>query len=211
MVDIGFLEDQGAGIAFWRWLMPRIAAQVILSRRIRRLLEAKERADKTPQRLAERIRIILKSSESQLNRTTAEQLGVDPQRVSRWRRRWCETQSRLREAEVNGATDKELAALGLSTLSDHYRSGVKPKFTAEQMAQIIALACEEPEESGLPVSHWTPKEVAAEAIRRGIVESISVRHVDRFLKGGRSQASQKPVLVDVQGQAGGSRAVPARR
>jgi len=191
--------------------MPRIAAQVILSRRMRRLLEAKERARRTPQQLAERIRIILKSSEDQLNRETAEQLGVDPQRVSRWRRRWSEAQARLQEAESNGVTDKELETLALSTLSDLYRSGVKPKFTAEQMVQIIAVACEEPAQSGLPVSHWTPKEVAAEVIRRGIVESISVRHVDRFLKGERSAASQKPVLVDVQRQAGGSGALPARR
>jgi putative transposase len=164
---------------------------------MRRILEAKERAHKTPQQLAERIRILLKSSENQLNRETAEQLGVDPQRVSRWRRRWFEAQGRLGEAESNGATDNELRALAVEVLSDLYRSGVKPKFTAEQMTQIIAVACEEPEDSGFPVSHWTPKEVAAEVIRRGIVESISLRHVDRFLKGERSAASQNSVLVDV--------------
>lgn len=191
--------------------MPRIAPLISLSPRIRRLLEAKQRAHKTPQQLAERIRSILKSSEGQLNRTTAAQLGVDPQRVSRWRRRWAKAQRRLQDAESNGATDKEIMALILSTLCDRYRSGVNPKFTAEQMAQIIALACEEPEKSGLPVSHWTAKEVAAEAIHRGIVQSISVRHVDRFLKGERSAASQKPVLVDVQGQTGGSGEVSARR
>jgi hypothetical protein len=155
---------------------------------MRRILEGKERAHKTPQQLAERMRIVLKSSDKQLNRETAELLGVDPQRVSRWRRRWFGAQSRLQEAESNGATDKELETLAVSALSDFYRSGVRPKFTAEQMTQIVALACEEPAESGLPVSHWTPKEVAAEAIRREIVESISVRHVDRFLKGERSTA-----------------------
>jgi putative transposase len=191
--------------------MPRIAPQISLSRRMRRLLEAKERAHKTSQHLAERIRIILKSAEGQLNRTTAEQLGVDSQRVSRWRRRWSETEGQLKQAETKGATDKELEALLLSTLSDQYRCGVKPKFTAEQMAQIIAVACEDPAESGFVVSHWTPKEVAAEAIRRGIVESISVRHVDRFLKGGRASASQEQILADVQRQAGGPGTVSARR
>jgi len=52
------------------------------------------------------------------------------------------------------------------------------------VAQIISLACEKPEDSGLPVSHWTPPELAREAAKRGIVESISPRQVDRFLKGG---------------------------
>jgi putative transposase len=159
---------------------------------MRRILEAKERAYRTPQQLAQRIRIVLKSSsERRLNRETAEQLGVDPQRVSRWRRRWFGAQGRLQQAEANGATDKELETLAVSTLSDLYRSGVKPKFTAEQMTQIVALACEDPKDSDLPVSHWTPKEIATEAIRREIVASISVRHVDRFLKGCRSTTPQE--------------------
>jgi transposase len=188
--------------------MPRVAPQLVVSRRIRRILESKARAHKTPQQLAERIRIILRSSDKQLNRETAEELGVDPQRVSRWRRRWFEAQGRLQQAESNGATDKELETLASSALSDLYRSGVTPKFTAEQMARIIAVACEDPQESGLPVSHWTAKEVAAEVIRRGIVDSISIRHVDRFLKGGRSAAPQEQVLVDLQGQAGGPQGLP---
>jgi putative transposase len=67
-------------------------------------------------------------------------------------------------------------------LSDAYRSGTPPKFSAEQVVQIIALACEAPLDSERPVSHWTPKEIAAEAMRRGIVKSISVQSVERFLK-----------------------------
>ena len=55
---------------------------------------------------------------------------------------------------------------------------------AGQVAQIIGVACELPEESDRPVTHWTPREVADEVIQRGIVESISPRHVDRVLKGG---------------------------
>ncbi|MGH9935580.1 MAG: helix-turn-helix domain-containing protein, partial [Blastocatellia bacterium] len=36
------------------------------------------------------------------------------------------------------------------------RSGTPPKFTAEQIVQIIAVSCEEPAENERPVSHWTP-------------------------------------------------------
>jgi len=184
--------------------MSRHAPQLLVSQRMRGVLGAMVRAHKTPQRLAERARIVSGTPQGRLNLDEAARQGVDPQRVSRWRRRWFEPQDRFQEAESKGATDREVEALAVRTLSDVYRSGVKAKFTAAQRVQIVALACEEPKDSGIPVSHWTPKEVAAEAIRRGIVESISVRHVDRFLKGGRVAAAQEPILVDVQRQAGGS-------
>ena len=77
--------------------------------------------------------------------------------------------------------DSDFEARLLALLADDARSGAPPKFSAEQMAAIIALACERPGDCGLPVSHWTPAELAREAIKRGIVESISPRQVDRFL------------------------------
>lgn len=85
--------------------------------------------------------------------------------------------------------EHELERLLVDMLRDKYRSGTPPKFTAEQITRIIALACEKPEDSAYPISHWTPKEIATEAIRRGVVEKISIRHVDRFLKAGGSQAA----------------------
>jgi hypothetical protein len=84
-------------------------------------------------------------------------------------------------AEEENATDKDLRALIVDVLADEKRCGGPTKFTPEQVAAIIALACEPPADSGLPISHWTPPELAREAIKRGIVESISPRQVDRFL------------------------------
>jgi putative transposase len=55
-------------------------------------------------------------------------------------------------------------------------------FRDEQIAAIIALSCEDPEVLGLPFSHWTPELLQIEAIKGGIIESISVRHVGRILK-----------------------------
>ena len=88
----------------------------------------------------------------------------------------------LLTAEAAGATDPDLEKLIISVLTDVTRSGAPPRFSAEQVAGIIALACELPADSGLPVSHWTPSELAREAANRGIVESISPRQVDRFLE-----------------------------
>src|SRR5207249_986229 len=55
--------------------------------------------------------------------------------------------------------------------------------------EIVAVACEAPTDSGRPVSHWTPREVAEEVRKRGIVETISTRSVGRFLKSGRFTAA----------------------
>ena len=44
----------------------------------------------------------------------------------------------------------------------------------------MALACTLPADSERSISHWTPREGAAEAMKRGIVETISERHVGRF-------------------------------
>jgi len=42
-------------------------------------------------------------------------------------------------------------------------------------------ACEKPENYGRPISHWTPRELADEVGKLGIVTSISPRHVGRLL------------------------------
>jgi putative transposase len=65
------------------------------------------------------------------------------------------------------------------------RSGSPGRFTAEQCCQLLALGCEIPADSERPISHWTPREMAAEAQKRGIVDHISRRHVARLLKRGR--------------------------
>lgn len=145
------------------------------------LLETLARAKLAPQQLHERCHIVLMSAQGQTNQDQAWTLGVDRQRVRRWRYRWAEAHEVLAAAEAEGATDKDLEALIRGVLGDDPRSGAPPKFTPEQVASIISLACEPPEDSGVPVSHWTPPELAEEAIARGIVESISPRQLDRFL------------------------------
>jgi len=59
----------------------------------------------------------------------------------------------------------------------------------------MALACEPPAAAGRPRSHWTPRAFADEAIKRGMVTTISARHVDRFFKAGRPQTASESLLV----------------
>ena len=82
----------------------------------------------------------------------------------------------LSEASVESLTQRVKLIL-----SDAPRPGSPPRFSAQQFTQIIALACEDPQESGYPISHWSAQEIVAETIKRGIVESISVRSVNRLL------------------------------
>jgi putative transposase len=136
---------------------------------------------KASQQLVERCRIVLLSATARLNKSQAQQLGIDRQRVRRWRHRWAAEVEGLSAAEDAGASDGDLQQRILQVLSDGARIGAPAKFSAEQIAGLIALACELPADSDLPVSHWTPPELAREAVRRGLVESISARQVDRFL------------------------------
>jgi putative transposase len=180
---------------------PKPVSKATVTERQRMVLQEIVRGKKTPQQLAERAHVVLLSEAAVSDEDQGQRLRVDRQRVRRWRRRWEAARERLAAAEAE-ASDKDLEALIRKVLTDEPRSGAPCRFSAEQITDIIALACESPLDSGLPVSHWTPPELVREAINRGIVDTISPRHLDRFLKRSRPQAAQDAVLADIGGQAG---------
>jgi transposase len=100
-------------------------------------------------------------------RQTARQLDVWPKTVRYWRKRWRQV--------ANGRSVPE-------RLADAPRSGAPATYTPEQICAVIAMTCEKPSESERPISHWSQREIADEAMRRGLVPSISQRSVGRFLK-----------------------------
>jgi putative transposase len=144
-----------------------------LSVEVRAQLEALVRRRGTAQQIAQRARIILRAAEAETNSAIARELGLDVETVRSWRSRW-----------------HGLQAVGLEDLSveerlqDLPRSGRPPEITAEQVCQMVALACEAPQISGRPISQWTGAEIAEELMSRGIVEQISPRHARRLLKRG---------------------------
>lgn len=162
-----------------------------LSDRQRSILDrwTRNKAD-VPYQLIERCNIVLMSADGISNTEQGRRLGIDRQRVRRWRQRWLLAEGQLAEAEAAGAEDKDLRRLMLDVLSDAPRTGRPPEISAEQVAQIMAMACEVAEDSGRPVTHWTARELADEAHQRGIVESISARHVSRLLKRGTSSRTR---------------------
>jgi putative transposase len=127
------------------------------------------------------------------NAQIGRHLGIRRGTARTWRERWVDAAPGLVTAEQEGVSDKCLAELIEQVLTDEPRPGTPGTFEPEQIAQIIAVACEDPQDCGRPVSHWTPRELTDEVIKRGIVVSISPRSVGRFLK--RSGFEAPPVSV----------------
>jgi transposase len=148
-------------------------------------LEGLVRRHTAGQQLALRGRIILAAADGVNQSTIAARLGTTINTVRYWRRRWLGLQH---------VPCEELDAE--ERLADAPRSGTPARITADQVCRIVALACEAPAESERPISQWTGREVAAEVMKRGIVEQISARHAARILKIGRPQAPSHPVLAD---------------
>jgi putative transposase len=156
--------------------------QLALSENQRRILEALVRRTHCPQAIALRAKIVLAADEGLGMTQIGKNLGCSRELARRWRDRFAEGQANWGASADQWDFDT-LADKVVELLQDLERSGAPAKFTPEQLCQIVALACEiTPEECHRPVSHWTARELADEATQRGIVASISPRHVGRFLK-----------------------------
>jgi transposase len=129
----------------------------------------------TAQQIAMRGRIILAAASEKPNVHIARDFGVTLDMVRLWRRRWLE----LQPISLADLSSEE-------RLQDLPRPGAPARITADQLSQIVALACEKPEASERPITHWSSREIADEIIQRGIVEQISPRHAARLLKRRRS-------------------------
>ncbi len=138
-------------------------------------LERLARRHSTPQQLALRAQIVLAAADGANNCQIARQLQVSLDMVRRWRERWLVCQAVSLE-------DLPVA----DRLSDAPRPGTPVRITDEQVAKIVALACEPPADSQRPISQWTGRELADAIKQRGIVDQISPRHAARLLKRGIS-------------------------
>jgi putative transposase len=178
----------------------------------RSLLEQIARRPTAPQRLVRRCRIVLASADGHSNERIARDLRLKPDTVRLWRDRWPAIAERLTDMEsallIEGMDERKrerfLDRAFEDALADASRPGTPPTFSPEQIVALVAVALEDPAECGRPVSHWTPRELRDEVIKRGIVGSISERSVGRFLKGGRPQTPSKPLLAEPRDQGSAS-------
>jgi transposase len=110
------------------------------------LLAARARSVRGPYRDRLRAQIVLAAAAGGTNVAIAGGVGVHVDTVRKWRRRF--------------------AAAGLAGLKDAPRSGRPPVFTAADRAEAVALACELPAESGVPLSRWSCPDLARELAAR---------------------------------------------
>lgn len=172
---------------------------ISLTDRQRTVLERITRCQTNPQQLVRRARIILTAATAANNEQVARTLDVDRGTVRIWRSRWVDAADRLHTSEAADRTDQHLTTCIVEVLADAPRSGAPDTFTAEQIVQIIALACSRPQDAARPTSHWIAREVADEAVKRGIAPAISVRTVGRFLKAGGAPTASESLLAEHQG------------
>jgi transposase len=119
---------------------------IVLSAEEEAVLMARARSVRSEYRSRLRARIVLAAAAGSANTAIAAQLGVHVDTVRKWRRRF--------------------AAARLPGLKDAHRSGRPPVFTAAGRAEVIALACALPAESGVPLSRWSCPELARELAAR---------------------------------------------
>lgn len=163
------------------------AAKIRLTEEQQNILQQIRRSATAPKRLIQRVGVILLGFAGVLNVAIAEEIGLGRRQVGVWRRRWRQSFDALVAIECCESHATFRRAIE-DVLSDAPRSGSTGTFTAEQVTHILAVACEPPEQSGRPVDRWTHRELADEVVQRGIVSSISVSQVGRYL----AQAELQP-------------------
>jgi transposase len=116
----------------------RPKAPLTLTNDERQALERWARRARTAQALALRARIVLACAEGATNKAVAEQLGVWPQTVTKWRGRFVRRR--------------------LESLSDEPRPGRPRSITDEQVEQVVTRTLEEPPPR--QDTHWSTRSMA---------------------------------------------------
>lgn len=168
----------------------KLAVPLLLTALQHKLLKRITRRRSLAHHYITRARIILAGTAHDGYHRIAARHHVHWQTVRLWQHRWRSASTHLAalESEVD---EQALSHKILEQLSDAPRSGTKLRFRAEQVCQIVAIACEVPRDCGHEISHWTPAALRREVLKRKIVKNISVRQVGRFLK----EHDLKPHLV----------------
>ena len=122
--------------------MPPRAVPVTLTAAERKVLKKRARGAKTPHRDRVRARIVLAAACRRSNARIAADLGITVDMVRKWRGRF--------------------AAHGLGGLKDRPRTGRPRQISELDRAAVVALACQLPAGSGVPLARWTGPELLAE-------------------------------------------------
>jgi len=137
------------------------AVPVLLSAGERATLKKRVRGAKTAWRDRLRAQIVLAAARGRDNTRIARDLAISQDTVRKWRGRF--------------------AVRGLDGLTDLPRSGRPRRISELTRAAVVALACQLPAATGVPLSRWTGPELLAEITRAGTAQDLSVSSVLRIL------------------------------
>ena len=137
------------------------AVPVTLAAAERTMLTNRARGAKTAHRDRLRAQIVLAAARGRDNARIAADLRITVDTVRKWRGRF--------------------AARGLDGLADQPRSGRPRRISELTRAAVVALACQLPAATGVPLSRWTGPELLAEVTRAAPGEKLSASSVLRIL------------------------------
>ena len=140
--------------------LPR-AVPVLLGAGERTALTRRVRGAKTPHRDRLRAQIVLAAARGRDNARIAADLRISVDTVRKWRGRF--------------------AVRGLDGLADLPRCGRPRRISELTRAAVVALACQLPAATGVPLSRWTGPELLAEIGKAGLGRQLSVSPVLRIL------------------------------
>ena len=137
------------------------AVPVVLSAGERKTLSKRVRGAKTAYRDRLRAQIVLAAARGRDNARIAADLRISADTVRKWRGRF--------------------AVRGLAGLADLPRCGRPRRISELARAAVVALACQLPAATGVPLSRWTGPELLAEVTKAGAGGELSVSSVLRIL------------------------------
>ena len=140
--------------------LPR-AVPVTLTAAERTTLKKRARGAKTAHRDRLRAQIVLAAARGRDNARIAADLRITVDTVRKWRGRF--------------------AGRGLDGLADLPRSGRPRRISELTRAAVVALACQLPAATGVPLSRWTGPELLAEVTRAAPDDKLSASSVLRIL------------------------------
>jgi len=138
------------------------AVLVTLTAVERKALKKRIRGTRTAWRDRLRAQIVLAAAMGRSNARIARDLRISQDTARKWRGRFADR--------------------GLEGLSDLPRPGRPRQISAEVRAAVVALACQLPAVTGVPLAHWTGPELAAELTAQNLASSpVSASSVLRIL------------------------------
>ncbi len=152
--------------------MSRQAVQITVSKRVEELLKSSIQKRNIESHYQKRMNIIYQSSLGKENQDIAREMKCSPVTVRKWRKRWKTFDGVIKQTEMelyNKTANKvDLLYKIKEILTDLPRSGSSSRITNSEKDRLVALACESPQNHGLPFTVWTHKELSVQAKKMGI-------------------------------------------